>query len=72
MRNSHGCIAVYDITDRETFSNLEDQIENFLQSDNADFVPGRRKSSVHKKKKNSSGVNNLNSDDDRDRNASPN
>lgn len=30
IRNAHGCIAVYDITRRESFLNLEQQILDFL------------------------------------------
>jgi small GTP-binding protein len=29
-RNSHGCIAVYDITNRNSFHELRGQIENFI------------------------------------------
>jgi small GTP-binding protein len=30
FRNSHGCIAVYDIADRSSFLSVEEQISNFL------------------------------------------
>ena len=31
LRNSHGCIAVYDITKRESFDNIKSQIQNIIQ-----------------------------------------
>ena len=29
-RNSHGCVAIYDITNRASFDALEEQIQNFI------------------------------------------
>lgn len=29
-RNSHGCIAVYDITSKQSFEAIEEQIQNFI------------------------------------------
>ena len=30
FRNSHGCIAVYDVTNRESFDQISDQVTNFI------------------------------------------
>jgi len=36
MRNTHGCIAVYDITNRASFENVENHIREFLNYQNQD------------------------------------
>lgn len=30
FRNTHGCIAVYDITNRESFESLKEQVKTYL------------------------------------------
>ena len=36
LRNTNGCIAVYDITDRKSFANVESHIREFLNYQNQD------------------------------------
>lgn len=48
LRNSHGCIAVYDITDQESFANLEEYIIEYLFAlgDDEEIIDAKKKSSA--------------------------
>ena len=58
LRNTNGCIAVYDITDRESFQNVENHIREFLDYHNPDLARAKPKKETYKTpaKKKRSGV----------------
>lgn len=50
LRNSQGCIAVYDITDRESFENLEEYLTEYffyLEDEEEEKTPEHKTKSKH-------------------------